>query len=170
MADMNKVMLSGTVPFFDDPAKRYIMFNEGDEKKVHGVMKLNVQGMQRDEQGRPKSDIFEVTIWGKRAEALKNFNIKGKGLIFEGRLTPSRKRDDGTWTGLGFTAYDFYIPRTTDERVDNAAGAPAAAPSAAPAGIPAPAAPQATFVPAAPAAPAAAPQVAVSGGSEDWPF
>ncbi len=168
MADLNKVLLSGTVPYFDDVEKRYKMFNEGDEKKVHGVMKLNVQGIQKDENGRPKSDIYDVTIWGKRAEALKQFNIKGKGLIFEGRLTPSRKREDGTWTGMGFTAYDFTLQRTTDERVSGGANT-SAAPSAAP-GVPAPGAPQATFVPAAPAAPAAAPQVAVSGGSEDWPF
>jgi len=166
MADMNKVLLSGTVPYFDDAEKRYKMFNEGDEKKVHGMMKLNVQGIQKDEQGRPKSDIFDVTIWGKRAEALKKFNIKGKGLIFEGRLTPSRKRDDGTWTGMGFTAYDFYLQRTADDRVDSAA-APSAAPSAAP-GIPAPAAPQVTFQAAPAAAAPAAPAAAV--GSEDWPF
>jgi len=164
MADLNKVILAGTVPYFDDPAKRFVVFNDRDEKKMHGVMKLNVQTAQKDENGNYKSEIYEVTVWGKKCEALKKFNVKGKGLIFEGRLTPSRKKEnvDGSvsWTGMGFSAYDFYTQRTSNERSEDTSAAPAA-PSAGPV---APAAPAAPAAPSAPAAPV------VTGGSEDWPF
>lgn len=41
-----------------------------------------------------ESDFFEVTLWGKQAEGLHHYLIKGKQVAIEGRLQQDRWKDD----------------------------------------------------------------------------
>lgn len=47
--------------------------------------------------GQPAVDFFPVTLWGKSAEALEKYLVKGKGVLVKGRLqTRSYEANDGT--------------------------------------------------------------------------
>ena len=134
MSDMNKVIVTGVVPGFDNA---FHIWNENDEAKTVARITISCQTSRKDDNGHYIDDLIEVTVFGKTATTLKKFVRKGQGLWFEGRLTPSRKRrnSDGTdsldangkpiYTGLGFTAFTFGPMRNYAER-NQASTAPAA--------------------------------------------
>lgn len=136
---MNKVMLSGIVPSFENSGRS---FNIEDEKNARFSGQLNTQGWGKDENGKPKNDPIEFIAFGQTAQFLANHWKKGQGFELEGRLTPSRKRTnaDGSavmtsegkpvYSGIGLTVFKADFSRnyaTKDDAPASTAGTTVAA-------------------------------------------
>ena len=64
---------------------------------------------QKDADGKPKTEWFRITIWGKQAEALSPYLVKGKAILVEGRLSFS------TWADR--EGQTRYTPEVSADRV-----------------------------------------------------
>jgi single-strand DNA-binding protein len=53
------------------------------------------RGYKKDDQWVDEVNYFDVTIWGKTAESLQQYLIKGKQIGVEGELRQSRWEQDG---------------------------------------------------------------------------
>ena len=63
---------------------------------TNGKAKLNISIAVNDGYGENKSvSYFDVTYWGKPAEAIKSYLHKGKQIGIEGRLKQDRWEKDG---------------------------------------------------------------------------
>lgn len=133
---MNKVLLTGIVPSFENSGRS---FNIDDEKNARFSGQINTLGWGKDENGKPKNDPIEFIAFGKTAQFLANHWKKGQGFDFEGRLTPSRKRTnaDGSavmtsegkpvYSGIGLTIYNVEFSRNyaqKDDAANSTIGAP----------------------------------------------
>lgn len=41
---------------------------------------------KRKQEGRPTTDFYEVVLWQKAAETMANFGVKGRLILFDGRM------------------------------------------------------------------------------------
>ena len=171
MADLNKVIISGIVPNFDNAFR---IFNKDDEKKAFASLSLSVQSSKKGDNGYYEDHLIECVAFGKTAQVLEKFATKGQGLILEGSLIPSRKRVDKNgadvldaegkpiYTGLGFSVFRITPMRNFSEKRSNGPASNTNASASAP-----------EFDPLADTT-SAAPASNNGSGSEDiaanWPF
>jgi single-strand DNA-binding protein len=82
MADgLNKVMLIGNLG--QDPELRY---TQSGQAVLSMRLATNESFNNREGERQERTEWHQVTLWGKRAEALSKFLNKGKQLYVEGRL------------------------------------------------------------------------------------
>lgn len=89
MADINSVVLVGRLT--RNAELKYT--NTG-----MAVSKISLainRGYKKDDQWVDEVNYFDVTIWGKTAESLQQYLIKGKQIGVEGELRQSRWEQDG---------------------------------------------------------------------------
>ena len=89
MADINHVTLVGRLT--RDAELKYT--NSGMAVSTIGVA-IN-ERRRRDEQWVDEAHFFDCVVWGKTAEALNQYLVKGKQVGIEGRLRQSRWEQDG---------------------------------------------------------------------------
>lgn len=170
MADLNVVIVSGTVPDFKDKGTAIYTSDIDNEQKARATLKLSTKVSKRQQDGtyKDESELLTFTAWRKMAQTLAKVAKPGTGLIIQGHVTPSRKMtrngqdvltQDGkaVWSGEGLTVDRItfmhdYSKRDGNNANTNAQAGGAAAPFDPMAGLGAPAA-----APAAPAQQAAAP-------------
>ena len=94
MTDTNKVILIGRLT-------RDLGSNEYDFAYIgNGTAKANVsiacnRSVKRGEEWQDEVSYFDVTIWGKTAENLKPYLLKGKQIAIVGYLKQDRWEKDG---------------------------------------------------------------------------
>lgn len=85
MADgLNRVMLLGNLGA--DPELR---FTQGGQAVLHIRMATTESYLDKDKQRKERTDWHNVTVWGKRGEALAKFLAKGSTIFVEGSLRTS---------------------------------------------------------------------------------
>lgn len=87
--DINMVVLVGRLT--RDPEMRYT--NSGV-----AVCKFSLAVNRRKRSGDSWSDevsFFDISLWGKQAESLNNYLVKGKQVAIQGELRQSRWEQDG---------------------------------------------------------------------------
>ena len=85
MADgLNRVMLLGNL--CADPELR---FTQGGQAVLHMRLATNESYLDKDKVRQERTDFHNVTVWGKRGEALAKFLTKGSGIFVEGSLRTS---------------------------------------------------------------------------------
>jgi single-strand DNA-binding protein len=85
---MNKVILVGNLGA--DPELR---FTQGDQAVLNVRMATTETWVDRDGAKKERTDWHNVTIWGKRGEALAKILVKGSKLLIEGRIQTSSYED-----------------------------------------------------------------------------
>lgn len=89
MADINSVVIVGRLT------------RDADLKYTTGgtaVSKLGIAVNKRKKQGdewKEEASFFDVTLWGKMAEGLNQYLVKGKQIAIEGELEQERWEKDG---------------------------------------------------------------------------
>ena len=89
MADINHVVLVGRLT--RNAELKYT--NSGA-----AVSKFSIavnQRRKKDDQWTEESHFFDITLWGKTAEALNQYLVKGKQIGVEGQLRQNRWEQDG---------------------------------------------------------------------------
>ena len=89
MADINHVTLVGRLT--RDAELKYT--NSGQAVSNIGIA-IN-QRRRRDDQWVDEAHFFDCVVWGKTAEALNQYLVKGKQVGIEGQLRQSRWEQDG---------------------------------------------------------------------------
>ena len=89
MADVNHVVLIGRLT--RDAELKYT--NNGTAICKFSI--ANNQRRKRDDQWVDEAHFFDVTLWGKTAEAVSQYLVKGKQVGVEGQLRQSRWEQDG---------------------------------------------------------------------------
>ncbi len=118
MASFNKIILVGNLG--RDAELRYTPAG----KPVATVSIAIDDPFVKDEAtGRPTTEWYRVKIWGKQAETLKGFLVKGKQVYVEGRLSIQR------WNGRD--GDKRYTPEVSADRVQLLGSAPGAGAGAA---------------------------------------
>jgi single-strand DNA-binding protein len=89
---LNRVMLLGNLGA--DPELR---FTQGGQAVLNMRLATTESYLDKDKQRKERTDWHTVVLWGKRAEALSKFLVKGSSMLVEGRLsTSSYDAKDGT--------------------------------------------------------------------------
>lgn len=81
---LNRVMLLGNLGA--DPELR---FTQGGQAVLHLRLATTESYLDKDKQRQERTDWHNVTIWGKRGEALGKFLNKGSSIFVEGSLRTS---------------------------------------------------------------------------------
>lgn len=85
MADgLNRVMLLGNLGA--DPELR---FTQGGQAVLHMRLATTESYLDKDKVRQERTDWHNVTVWGKRGEALAKFLTKGSSIFVEGSLRTS---------------------------------------------------------------------------------
>lgn len=94
MTDINKVVLIGRVTKdVGSDERSYGTLPSGTTKAVVSIA-VN-RSVKKNDQWEEVADFFDVTIFGKQAEALKQYLTKGKQIAVEGSLRQDRWEKDG---------------------------------------------------------------------------
>lgn len=95
MTDINHVLVIGrlTKDFGADP--RTFFYTTGGTACAKVSIAVNRSVKQSDGQWTDEVSFFDVTIWGKTAENLKPYLIKGKQIAVDGYLKQDRWQKDG---------------------------------------------------------------------------
>ena len=88
-ANLNVVVLIGRLT--RDAELKYLSSNTAVSKFSLAVNRRKRSGDQWVEE----TDFFDITVWGKTAEALNQYLVKGKEIGVEGELRQSRWEQDG---------------------------------------------------------------------------
>lgn len=91
MTDLNKVIISGNVVHD---------IGEKDIQKVGESTKLTItiatnKSVKSNGEWKNKASFFDVVLWGKLADNLKPYLVKGKGVAVVGTLDQDRWEKDG---------------------------------------------------------------------------
>jgi single-strand DNA-binding protein len=89
MADINHVVLVGRLT--RNAELKYT--NSGGAVSKFGIA-IN-QRRKKDDQWVDEAHFFDVVVWGKTAESLNQYLVKGKQVGIEGQLRQSRWEQDG---------------------------------------------------------------------------
>ena len=92
MQDINKVLLIGRMT--RDIGERDYSFTTGGTCRLNISLAVN-ESVKSNGTWTNKPSYFDVTIWGKPAESLKQYLSKGKQIAVEGRLQQQRWEKDG---------------------------------------------------------------------------
>ena len=95
MTDINHVLVIGrlTKDFGVDP--RTFFYTTGGTACAKVSIAVNRSFKQSDGQWIDEVSFFDVTIWGKTAEGLKPYLVKGKQIAVDGYLKQDRWQKDG---------------------------------------------------------------------------
>ena len=95
MQDINKVFVIGrlTKDLGSDPNGRDFGYLQNGTCKAQVSIAVNESKKGQDGQWQEYPNYFEVTIWGKTAENLKPYLLKGSQIAVEGRLRQDRWQD-----------------------------------------------------------------------------
>ena len=95
MTDINHVLVIGrlTKDFGVDP--RTFFIRRGGTACAKVSIAVNRSVKQSDGQWTDEVSFFDVTIWGKTAENLKPYLVKGKQIAVDGYLKQDRWQKDG---------------------------------------------------------------------------
>lgn len=95
MTDINHVLVIGrlTKDFGNDP--RTFFYTTGGTACAKVSIAVNRSVKQSDGQWTDEVSFFDVTIWGKTAENLKPYLVKGKQIAVDGYLKQDRWQKDG---------------------------------------------------------------------------
>ncbi len=89
MADINHVVLVGRLT-----RNAELKYTTGGGAVSKFGLAVN-QRRKKDEQWVEEAHFFDVVVWGKTAEALNQYLVKGKQVGIEGQLRQSRWEQDG---------------------------------------------------------------------------
>lgn len=92
MADVNKVILIGRTTHEID--ERSFGYTTGGTARLNISIAVN-RREKRNGEWADRVSYFDVTIWGKIAENIKQYLIKGKQIAVEGYLDQQRWEKDG---------------------------------------------------------------------------
>jgi single-strand DNA-binding protein len=88
MSDTNQVVLVGRLT--RDAEIKYTTSGKAVTK-----FSLAVNDWYKAGEGRKKVSFFEIVLWGKLAESLDKYLIKGKQIVVTGKLTQERWQNNG---------------------------------------------------------------------------
>lgn len=91
MTDLNSVFLIGRV-VRDITTNDFVVI--GSTPKLSLSIAVNRSKKQND-QWVDEASFFDVTVWGKQAETIKNYISKGKQIAVQGYLKQDRWEKDG---------------------------------------------------------------------------
>lgn len=97
MASINKVMLIGNVG--QDPQVRYV----GETGKVARFSLCTTEVYMKNGEKQSKSEWHNIVVWGKLADTVEKYVVKGTSLYLEGKIQYS-----------SFTGNDGVEKKTTD--------------------------------------------------------
>ena len=91
MTDLNNVIISGNV--VHDIGERDVM-KVGETTKLTITIASN-KSVKSNGEWKNKASFFDVVLWGKLADNLKPYLVKGKGVAVVGTLDQDRWEKDG---------------------------------------------------------------------------
>lgn len=94
MTDLNKVILIGRVTRDVGTDERSFSFVGNGVAKLVVSIAVN-RSIKKNEKWEDEVSYFDVTIWGKSAESLKDKLVKGKQISVVGYLKQDRWEKDG---------------------------------------------------------------------------
>lgn len=89
MSDTNMVVIMGRLT--RDAELKYI--TSGTALLTASI--ANNQGYSKDGEWKDQVSFFEIVMWGKRAESLSQYLLKGTKIVIEGQLKQDRWENDG---------------------------------------------------------------------------
>lgn len=92
MTDLNKVILVGRITR-DVNEKSFGYIGNGNAR-LNLLLAVN-RSVKKEEQWVDEASFFDVVVWGKYAENIKNLCIKGKQIVVSGSLKQDRWEKDG---------------------------------------------------------------------------
>ena len=93
MTDTNVVVLVGRlVKGVLDDERGFVQV--GQTSKASFTIAVN-RSVKKGEQWQDEASFFDVTVWGRTAENLKNYLVKGQQVCVEGYLKQDRWEKDG---------------------------------------------------------------------------
>lgn len=109
MTDLNKVILIGRVTKDIDNDERAFSYINGGTAKLLISLAVN-RSVKKGDKWENYVSFFDVTVWGKQAETLKNFIHKGKQICVSGELRQDRWEKDGQkYSRIGITAESIQL-------------------------------------------------------------
>ncbi len=91
MTDLNQIIISGNICYD---------IGERDIRKVGETTKLTVsiatnKSVKQNGEWKNKASFFDVVLWGKLADNLQKYLVKGKGVVVVGTLDQDKWEKDG---------------------------------------------------------------------------
>lgn len=123
MTDLNSVFLMGRITRdLDDKSFSYV----GQTAKANVSIAVNRSKKQADGTWADDVSYFYVTIWGKTAENLRPYLVKGKQICVEGFLKQERWEKDGQkFDRVSITANNVHLIGGKSEGGNSNGGMPA---------------------------------------------
>ena len=95
MTDLNHVVLIGRLTRDLGSDERSFGYVQSGQARANVSIAVNRSRKQADGSWGDEVNYFDVTIWGKTAENLKPYLLKGKQICVEGYLKQDRWEKDG---------------------------------------------------------------------------
>lgn len=120
MTDLNQVIVSGNLTHD---------IGERDLQKIGETTKLTVsiannKSVKQNGEWTTKANFFEIVLWGKTADNLKPYLVKGKSIAVVGRLDQDRWEKDGKKNSKVYiTADSVKLLGGREENVEKSANA-----------------------------------------------
>ena len=92
MTDLNKVFVVGRA--VRDIGEKDFSYISSDSAVLKTSLAVN-RGVKKGDKWEDEASFFDVTIWGKLAESLKNYIKKGTKMLICGHLQQDRWEKDG---------------------------------------------------------------------------
>lgn len=89
MADINRFIIGGTIPKFENAIRK---FNMEDENNARICIKVSSETRTKDANGYIKKDLHDLVAFRSVAQRFDKFAVPGAGFTFEGYITPSTPR------------------------------------------------------------------------------
>lgn len=94
MTDLNHVTLIGRLTRDVGSDERSFGYLQNGQARANLSIAVN-RSVKKNEQWVDEVSYFDVTLWGKQAESLKPYLLKGKQIAVEGYLKQERWEKDG---------------------------------------------------------------------------
>ena len=118
MTDLNQIIVSGNM--VHDIGERDIQ-KLGETTKLT-ITIANNKSVKQNGEWTTKANFFDIVLWGKMADSLKPYLVKGKSLAIVGRLDQDRWEKDGKkGSKVYITADSIKLLGGREENVDKPA-------------------------------------------------
>ena len=94
MRYLNKVFLIGRIVRDVGSDERSFAYLSNGQAKATVSIAVN-RSVKHDDEWKDEASFFDITIWGKTAENLKPYLLKGKQIAIDGHLKQDRWEKDG---------------------------------------------------------------------------
>ena len=119
MTDLNKVFLTGRLTYDLGSDERSFGYTGNGTARANVHIAVN-RSKKTGDKWTDEASFFDVTIWGKTAEKLKPYLLKGRQITIEGYLKQDRWEKDGQkQSRIGIVAENVWLGGGRDNSSTN---------------------------------------------------